>query len=103
MSGVQVQRRIPECFESSLRQTGQFELDLPWALSVSHLFKANGDVAVAVGPPVLAASRLSGRLVPLLNHCPAKQEVILASVLKHSTISEPHTNLILSHLHPNRK
>src|SRR6266849_1992184 len=25
------------------------------------------DVAVAVGPPVLAASRLSGRLVPVLN------------------------------------
>src|SRR5712664_510849 len=54
MSGAQVQRRIPECFESSLRQTGQFELDLPWALSVSHLFRAN---AVALAAPAVAHPR----------------------------------------------
>jgi len=36
-----------------------------------------------VGPPVLAASRLSGRLVPLLNtYCAPKCEVILSSALR---------------------
>jgi hypothetical protein len=42
MSGVTAQRRIPECFENSLRQTCQFELDRPWTLSVSHLEGAIG-------------------------------------------------------------
>jgi hypothetical protein len=35
------------------------------------------DVAVAVGPPVLAASRLSGRLVPVLNRRRQNIELIL--------------------------
>src|SRR5713101_8742112 len=103
MSGVQVQRRIPECFESSLRQTGQFELDLPWALSVSHLLRANGcrrcrGAASLGGEPAIRPA------CPSAEPSPAKYRTYSWRQPSNTQqISQPRTSLILIHLHQNRK